>query len=62
MKKLRLDVEKLGVESFEPGARTDGNGAAYDDNTCSKHPTCGVASRGQETYDFFPITRYACCV
>lgn len=65
MDKLRLDLDALRVESFEPGAKPAGKGTVqgYDDITdCSKQPTCGVASRGEEGYEQFPRTRYACCV
>lgn len=65
MEKLRLDLDELTVESFEPGADTldAGTVRAYDgDATCSKDPTCGIASRGPETYEQFPRTRYACCI
>jgi hypothetical protein len=65
MKKLRLDLDGLRVDSFEARADTGDEGTvhAHDDGaTCSKQPTCGIASRGEETYGIEAITRYACCV
>jgi hypothetical protein len=64
MEKLRLDLDGLKVESFTPGAGKRGKGTVlgYDDSTCSQGYTCGVASRGEETYEMFPNSRYACCV
>jgi len=60
MKKLRLDLDELKVESLDTSA--DGTVQAYDDATCSKQPTCGIASRGEETYEMEAWTRYACCI
>jgi hypothetical protein len=63
MQKLRLDLDKLTVESFEAGKDDSLKGTAHGyQDTCSCQPTCGVASRGQEGYDQYPRTRYACCV
>lgn len=64
MEKLRLELDALKVESFEAGADAAGRGTAHahQDTTCSKQPTCGIASRGQEAYDAIPRTLYACCV
>ena len=65
MNKLRLDLDGLKVESFAASADTGAEGtvrAHDDDNTCSKQPTCGVASRGEETYALYEASRYACCV
>ena len=65
MKKLRLEREGLKVESFEAGADGAGRGTAHghaNDTTCSKQPTCGIASRGQESYEALPRTLYACCI
>ena len=63
MVKLRLDLETLAVESFDAGADEGAPGTIQaHESTCSKQPTCGVASRGPETYDLEIFTRYACCV
>ena len=65
MEKLRLNLDRLKVESFEPSADARGKGTVRgydDDGTCSKQPTCGAASRGEETYEQFARTLYACCV
>ncbi|HWK88406.1 MAG TPA: hypothetical protein VNP72_00375 [Longimicrobium sp.] len=66
MRKLRLDLDELTVESFEPGNRGAGAGTVLghgeEPTDCSKQPTCGAASRGDETYDMLPRTLYACCV
>ncbi|HEX6751101.1 MAG TPA: hypothetical protein VF092_27675 [Longimicrobium sp.] len=64
MNKLRLDLNGLKVESFAPDAMKRGKGTVlgYDGSTCSQGFTCGVASRGEETYEFEVNTRYACCV
>lgn len=58
MEKLRLDVEGVMVESFEPLSGGD-NGRGM---SCSMQPTCGVASRGEEAYEQIKKTLYACCV
>jgi hypothetical protein len=62
MEKLRLNVDGLKIESFEPrpGAR-EASAAAFV-AFCSVQPTCGNPSRGEETYQQEVITRYACCV
>lgn len=64
MKKLRLDLDVLAVESFHAGEGTAARGTAHGHagSTCSLQPTCGAASRGQEGYDLYDRTRYACCV
>ncbi|HEU4885297.1 MAG TPA: hypothetical protein VFT45_23750 [Longimicrobium sp.] len=64
MEKLRLNTDALKVESFEAGEEAPGNGTVkgFAGTDCSKQFTCGIASRGQEGYDAFPQTRYACCV
>ena len=64
MEKLRLDADALKVESFEASTDAGGEGTvrAYGDGTCSQQPTCGVASRGEESYEIEAWTRYACCV
>jgi hypothetical protein len=63
MQKLRLDPEKLTVESFQPSRDATGRGTAHGyQDTCSCQPTCGIASRGQEGYAEVPPTRYACCI
>jgi hypothetical protein len=63
MEKLRLDLEKLTVESFDAGADGAVRGTAHGhQDTCSCQPTCGIASRGEETYEKNPRTRYACCI
>jgi hypothetical protein len=62
MKKLRLDLDGLTVESFRPGDDDAGEGTvAAHDATCSKQPTCGAMSRGEETFKLEANTRYACC-
>lgn len=63
MRKMRLDLDGLTVESFEPSDDPSGIGtvAAFE-GSCSMQKTCGVASRGEETFDVFPATRYVCCV
>ncbi|HEX8244670.1 MAG TPA: hypothetical protein VF541_14285 [Longimicrobium sp.] len=62
MEKLRLDLNGLKVESFEPNAEGGRKGAvlAHDGSDCSQAYTCGIASRGEETYDLMPRTLYAC--
>lgn len=64
MKKLRLDLDELAVESFHAGADTPARGTAHGHggSTCSLQPTCGAASRGEEAYEQYARTRYACCV
>lgn len=64
MEKLRLNVDGLKVESFEASAEVGAQGtvAGFAASECSCQYTCGVASRGQEGYDAYPLTRYACCV
>lgn len=63
MQKLLLDVDELKVESFQPGTNEAGAGTVRgNDAGCSIQPTCGNPSRGEEGYEEFAITRYACCV
>ena len=64
MKKLRLNLDRLAVESFATGVDggTKGTVRGFQNTECSCHYTCGVASRGQEGYAEVPLTRYACCV
>ena len=64
MKKLRLKLDRLTVESFATGANDGGKGTvqANQATECSCAFTCGVASRGQEGYEEVANTRYACCV
>jgi hypothetical protein len=62
MKKLRMDLDGLKVDSFEAGKATGAGTVEGHDNTCSKQPTCGIASRGEEGYEECSATRYACCV
>ena len=64
MDKLRLEMERLKVETFAPDAKAGGKGTVlgYDDSTCSAQPTCGNPSRGEETFELEAATRYVCCV
>jgi len=64
MNKLRLELDGLKVESFAPDAKSGRKGTVlgFDGSTCSQGFTCGVASRGEETYELEINTRYACCV
>ena len=63
MNKLRMDLDGLKVESFEAGATAGAVGTVHaNDGSCSMQPTCGIASRGEETYEQEAISRYACCV
>lgn len=63
MQKLKLNLDGLKVESFQPGAESAGKGTVRGyEGTCSKVGTCGAASLGEETYEVFPRTLYACCV
>jgi hypothetical protein len=64
MKKLRMELEELKVESFEASAAPVrmGTVAAFEEESCSMKPTCGVASRGEETFEMLPASRYVCCV
>lgn len=66
MQKLRLNLDGLEVESFEAGGTAQGKGKGtvdgFNGTECSKQPTCGIASRGQEEYAAVPPTRYACCI
>jgi hypothetical protein len=63
MEKLRLELDELRVETFEPRADAGGEGtvAAFEEG-CSMQPTCGVASRGEETFQLLAASRYVCCV
>jgi hypothetical protein len=62
MEKLRLDLNGLKVESFAPDGAKRGKGTVrgYDDSTCSQGYTCGMMSRGPETYELEEQTLYAC--
>ena len=63
MEKLRLEMDGLKVESFEPGAGAVAKGTVQaNDGSCSMLPTCGMASRGEETFELEAATRYSCCV
>ena len=62
MKKLRLDLDTLAVDSFDATSEAGRAGVEAHENTCSKQPTCGAMSRGPETYVLEAATRYACCV
>jgi hypothetical protein len=64
MQKLRLNLDGLAVESFEAGGMVQGKGTVegFAPTDCSKQPTCGIASRGQDEFDVVPPTRYACCI
>ena len=64
MDKLRLELDRLKVESFAPDAKAGGKGKVlgYDGSTCSQGFTCGMMSRGEETFQQQPLTYYACCV
>ena len=64
MKKLRLEIDGLKVESFaaDAGGRARGTVPGFEDSTCSAQPTCGIASRGEETFQLEVFTRYACCI
>ncbi|HET7230982.1 MAG TPA: hypothetical protein VFJ16_13310 [Longimicrobium sp.] len=63
MEKLRLELENVKVESFEPGAGVPAKGTVRgNDGSCSMQPTCGIASRGEETFELEEATRYVCCV
>jgi len=42
MKKLRMDLDGLKVDSFEAGKATGAGTVDGHDNTCSKNPTCGM--------------------
>lgn len=65
MRKLRLNLDGLTVESFEASSRVHGRGTVdgfAPPTDCSKQYTCGIASRGEEAYDLLPRTQYACCI
>jgi hypothetical protein len=64
MEKLRLELDELKVESFEarPVGASTGTVAAFEDEGCSMQPTCGIASRGEETFQMYEASRYVCCV
>lgn len=62
MQKLRLEMDGLKVESFEAGENRAGKGTVWGNGTCSEQPTCGIASRGEATFEEAPPTRYVCCV
>ena len=63
MKKLRLDVEGLKVESFAADERARAKGTVLGfGGSCSNQPTCGIASRGEETFQLEAFTLYACCI
>ena len=61
MRKLRLNLDGLEVESFAAGGEVQGKGTVegFAGTECSMQFTCGVASRGQEGYAEIPPTRYA---
>jgi hypothetical protein len=63
MQKLRLDMDGLKVETFEPGTKSKAKGtvAGYDSG-CSVGYTCGMMSRGEEGFQEYQVTQYACCV
>ena len=63
MEKLRLDLDSLAVETFAATVADSAEGVVEaHEATCSKQPTCGIASRGPETYELENRTLYACCV
>ena len=63
MEKLRLELDGLKVESFEAGGDGAGTGTVRGHGgSCSMQPTCGIASRGEATFEELPATRYVCCV
>jgi hypothetical protein len=63
MEKLRLELDGLKVESFEPDTTAAGRGTVLGhDESCSMQRTCGAASRGEEMFEQVALTRYACCV
>jgi hypothetical protein len=62
MEKLRLELDGLKVESFEAGADGGRKGTVWGHGSCSQQFTCGVASRGEATFELEAWTRYACCV
>lgn len=59
MKKLRLQIETLAVESFSTNAEgtlrgtilahSDVSCNSHNDPTCAYYDTCGTAGQGQET-------------
>ncbi|HEU0012165.1 MAG TPA: pinensin family lanthipeptide [Longimicrobium sp.] len=56
MRKLKLELDTLEVESFETGAehRLNGTVRGHDDDTvetewCTGYPDCGVSKRGCQT-------------
>jgi hypothetical protein len=64
MKKLRLNLDRLAVESFTTDAERGAKGTVegLQDTECSKQYTCGIASRGEKGYEEAPPTRYGCCI
>ncbi len=63
MEKMRLELDTVKVESFEPGAGGSAKGTVRaNDGSCSMQPTCGIASRGEETFQLEEASRYVCCV
>lgn len=63
MDKLRLEIDGLKVESFEAGDEGTPRGTVRaNDGSCSMQPTCGIASRGEATFEQEAATRYVCCV
>ena len=64
MEKLRLEVDRLKVESFAPDAKTGRKGTvrAHDDSDCSVGYTCGISWRSEESYELELPTRYGCCI
>ncbi|MBV9107854.1 MAG: hypothetical protein JO306_00430 [Gemmatimonadetes bacterium] len=63
MEKMRLNPDRLKVDTFEPKPGAHNVGLAVEIGAgCSVQPTCGNPSRGEQTYEQEVLTRYACCV
>lgn len=62
MKKLRLELDDLRVESFAPDAGAGWEGTAHaHEEQCSGEPTCGIDSRApKDGYDQGPRSRWCC--
>jgi hypothetical protein len=62
MQKVRMELDELKVETFEAGEALARKGTVAGFAVgCSQARTCGIASRGEETFEMYPLTGYVCC-
>jgi hypothetical protein len=63
MQKMRMELDELQVETFEAGEALARKGTVAGlEVGCSQARTCGIASRGEETFEKYAATLYVCCV